>query len=263
MRTTLPLTNHSVILTVSSLLLISSLLTTSELQAAEQKSATKTDTTSEEKNTGWSGELSIGFNRNAGNVNTKSNNLGLKLKKEAAPWRYRILGEGSTMDVSNRRITEKYTLDGQADYVLPNENYWFGYAAYDSNKFARIDKRFVELAGYGMKLINSPKQKLTTQIGLGTRQSTYTDNFGKDNETMAHFGSIYNVQLTDNTTFTEDFMTNPGSKNRFALSTTSLQVKMSKKTSLKLSYNAAYNSKDFPNTKHTDTTSNVSFVVGF
>lgn len=228
-----------------------------------QAQAVDTGESAETNSSDWAGELSLSISSMAGNVETKSASLGLKLDKETLPWRYHVAAQGSASEVADTRIAEQYLADLQADYVLPSKNYWFGYAGYDSNKFASIDKRFAEIVGYGMNVIDSPQQKLGMEVGMGARQSTFTDDLGRDNETIGHLGVEYSLQLTDNTQLTENFVVQPGAENTFTLSDTSLEVGMSKKTSIKLTYGYTHNSKVFPDTKKTDTSTNVSFVVGF
>ena len=220
-------------------------------------------TTDESANTGWQGEISMGINSMNGNVDSKNANLGVKLDKNVLPWRYHVLAKASAADVSDTRISEQYQAAFQTDYVLPNEHYWFGYAGYDSDKFASIDKRFTEAAGYGFNIITTPKQKLDLELGLGARQSTYTGDYGKEYEAIAHTNTEYSLKLTDNTTFSETLVMQPSNKNTFTHADTSLQVAMSKKTSLKLTYGYNHNSEVFPGTKKTDTTTSANIVIGF
>lgn len=247
----------------STLLLVSTLGSSPMLWAADKETPIGKAPEAQAENGGWTGKLSFGVSSTTGNVETQSANAGLKLNRETLPWRYRIEAKANAMDVQDTRISESYLADFQADYVLPNKNYWFGYAGYDSNEFARLDKRFVEIAGYGMKALETPKQTLGLEVGLGARQSTYTGDFGKENEAIGHLGAEYSLQLTDNTKLTENLVYQPGAENSFTMSDTALNVAMSKKTSIELTYGYTNNSKVFPNTKKTDTTSGVNWVIGF
>jgi putative salt-induced outer membrane protein len=101
------------------------------------------------------------------------------------------------------------------------------------------------------------------EVGLGARQSTFTEDLGKENEAIGHLGADYSLQLTDNTKLTENLVIQPGAENTFTMSDTALEVGMSKNTSIKLNYGYTNNTKVFPDTKKTDTTSGVSLVVGF
>lgn len=246
-------------------LLAVTLSITTSLQAAEtdkaaapagKESATPADTS-------WKGALELGISNMTGNVETKSANVGLQLNRETLPWRYRVAAKGSTMDALNTRVSENYLADLQADYVLPNKNYWFGYAGYDSNKFAAIDSRFVEIVGYGMNVVNTPKQKLDMELGLGGRQSTFTGTLGDEKGAIGHLGAEYSLQLTDNTKFTENLVVQPGAANTFTLSDTALNVGMSKNTSLKLGYSYTNNSDVFPGIKKTDARTSANIVIGF
>ncbi|SEB14198.1 putative salt-induced outer membrane protein [Thiothrix caldifontis] len=245
------------------LLLVSTLGLSQTLLAADKEVPIGKASEKQAESTGWTGEISVGINSMSGNVDTKSANIGLQLNRETLPWRYRIAATADAMDVSDTRISESYLADFQADYVLPNKNYWFGYAGYDSNKFARIDKRFAEIAGYGMNVIDTPKQTLGMELGLGARQSTFTEDFGKENEAIGHLSADYSLQLTDNTKLTENVVVQPGSENTFTMSDTALEVGMSKNTSLKLSYGYTNNSKVFADTKKTDTNTSVNLMIGF
>lgn len=260
-------TQHHVSRNKSITLLTTSLLA-STLLAAPVLFATEKDKPSDkaaptETSTDWTGEFSFGINSMSGNVDTKSGNVGLNLNRETLPWRYRVAAKADAMDVSDQRISESYLLDLQADYVLANKNYWFGYAGYDSNQFARIDKRFVEIVGYGTNLIDSPKTKLDVEVGMGARQSTFTEDLGKENEAIGHLGVDYSLQLTENTKLTENLVIQPGSENTFTTSDTALEVGMSKNTSIQLNYGYTNNTRVFPDTKKTDTTSGVSLVMKF
>ncbi|MGB3916447.1 DUF481 domain-containing protein [Thiothrix litoralis] len=238
-------------------LLAVTLSVTTSLQAAE------TDKAIEPADNGWKGALELGISNTTGNVETKSANVGLQLNRETLPWRYRVAAKASSMDALGTRVSEDYLLDLQADYVLPNKNYWFGYAGYDSNKFASIDSRYVEIFGYGMNVVDTPKQKLDMELGLGGRQSTFTGTLGDEKGAIGHIGVEYSLQLTDNTKFTENLVVQPGSANTFTMSDTALEVGMSKNTSLKLGYSYTNNSDVFPGIKKTDATTSANIVIGF
>lgn len=215
---------------------------------------------------GFTGSISLSLNNSTGNVKSQGFDFGLDLNREVLPWRYRVGAEAKNAKNKGTTIKESYFADFQTDYVLPDgDSYWFGYLSAEQNKFASIDRRLVEAAGYGTALMKTPKQTLTGDIGLGARQSAYTPAAVRadEREGIAYFGLGYQNQLTDNTRFNEDVTLIPGSEFTYAQSTTALEVAMSKKTSIKLSYEVKHNSKVSAGFEKTDASTKASIVFGF
>ncbi len=218
----------------------------------------------EAPDTSWKGSLELGLSSMKGNADNTSLTMGLNLNRNSIPWRSRIAAQGNKMENDGVTLAESYMADYQLDYVLPNDHYWFGYAGYDSNKFAAIDQRFVEIVGYGSGLVTDKKKySLDAEMGLGSRQSKFTNGLGESNEAIGHLGVIYSLQVTDNTKFSENLVIQPGSDNSYTTSQTALEVAMSKKTALKLSYSLESNTDVFPGFEKTDASTTASIVVGF
>ena len=211
----------------------------------------------------WKGSVELGFSKSTGNVETTDANFGLTLDKQTAQWRQTAAIKGDKLESKTTTLSERYMTDYKAAYILSSKNYWFGYAGYDANELAAIDKRFVEAFGYGAHLLNSPTKTLEGEIGLGARQTTYTNDLGKDNEAIAHVSLKYAQQLTENTKFTQDLVLHPGTDNSHTTSRTGIQVGMSKNTALKVNYEVQNNTKVFEGVEKKDTSTHVNLVVGF
>ena len=214
---------------------------------------------------GFKGSFELGFDSASGNSERFSLTGAMNLAFKNLPWTYNFNANTAVAEEGDERVEENYLADFQIEYAVSNsENYWFGYTSLEKNEFRGIEQRLVEVLGYGATLLKTPGTLLQSDIGIGLRQSSYTDKArGDEDETIGYLGLHYNQEITDNTSFIQHLTFIPGTENDFLLSNSALEVKMSEQTAINLSYVVARNSKVSEGVEKTDTSTNVSFVYNF
>lgn len=212
---------------------------------------------------GWSGQALAGLVLSTGNTESSSLTAGLTVRHVGEKWRHTGTGNLYFAENAGTRIAERYGLSHKLDYLINPQSYAFNFVSYDKDEFANIKDRVADVVGYGRKLINTDKHTLNVEIGGGARKTTYTSTAEKSNEAVKHFGLKYAGRLTKNTTLTEDILVQAGNKNTFSESVTALNVAMSQKVMLSVSYTVRNNSKVLGTLKKADTITSVNLVTNF
>lgn len=222
-----------------------------------------TDGTGEKAPEGWSGQASAGLVASTGNAENSSITVGLDAKYTKQPWRHTITANIYFAENEGERSAERYALGHKLDYHLNDKSYVFNFLSYDSDKFANIDSRVADVVGYGRNLVANEKHQLDAELGLGLRQTKFTNGDPDTEETVGHLGLHYNGKLTKTTSLSEDLQVQGGSDNIYTQSVTGLNVAMTEKLSLGLNYTVNNNSDVPAGFKKTDTVTSVNLVADF
>ncbi|MGH8372503.1 MAG: DUF481 domain-containing protein, partial [Gammaproteobacteria bacterium] len=211
---------------------------------------------------GWQGSVSLGYLHTTGNSNTVSlNGKGLAGYK-SGNWQDSLALTALNASQDNVRTAESYEGSGQSNYSFTENNYLFGAIDYLSDRFSGYDKRTTEVAGYGRRLLNSDTQQLGIELGVGARQTHFTDN-------TSHSGFIerlalnYLWQFSEKSNFSENLSEEHGTDNTFTQSVTALTTNLAGAFALSVSYTVKHNSTVLPGFKNTDTVTAISLVYSF
>lgn len=212
---------------------------------------------------GWSGKGSAGLVVSTGNTENNSVNLGLNVTYINDPWRHTVAATTYFAENNGEKEAERYAISHKANYSMGDRGYVFNFLSYDSDEFANIDSRLADVVGYGRNLIDTEKHNLDVELGVGYRQTRFTNNDPDSDETVGHAGLNYIGQITPTTTLTENLLIQGGSDNIFTESVTALNVKMTDKLSLSLNYTVRNNSEVAAGREKTDTVTSINLVTGF
>ena len=212
---------------------------------------------------GWSGTALAGVVLSTGNTESSSTTAGATVRHVGAKWRHTGTISVYLAENANTSTAERYGVSHKLDYLINPQSYAFNFASVDKDEFANIKHRVADVVGYGRKLISTEKHNLNVELGLGGRKTAYIGSTDNSNETVKHLGIKYAGRLTKNTSLTEDILIQSGNKNTFTESVTALNVAMSQKLSLSVSYTVRNNSEVPGNLKKTDTITSVNLVSNF
>lgn len=211
---------------------------------------------------GWQGSVAFGYLHTTGNSNTTSLNGKALAGYKRGNWLDSLSFAALNASQDNVRTAESYEANGQSDYSLSDNDYLFGMADYLSDRFSGYDRQTTEAAGYGRRLVNTDTQQLGVELGVGARQSRFTDDTS-DSGVIERLALNYLWKFSENSNFSENLSVEHGSENTVTQSVTALTANLAGNFALSVSYTVKHNSTVLPGFKNTDTITAVSLVYGF
>lgn len=221
--------------------------------AATRKAATKE---------GWQGSVSLGYVATTGNTNTRSANTQAMAAYRKGNWANLLSLQ--SLDASTGGVTTSDSLDvsGQSEFSLTKTNYLFGLLDYLRNTIAGYRRRTAEILGYGRRLITTSTQQLDLELGIGARQTHFTDSTGKS-RFIERIAINYLWKFTDKSNFSQTLGVEYGTDNTYMQSVTALTTNLAGNFALSVSYTVNHNTRPQPTFKSTDTLSSMSLVYTF
>jgi putative salt-induced outer membrane protein len=187
------------------------------------------------------GTVALGYLATSGNTSTSNTNGTFKATWDPGrTWTHtwtafliRARAAGNTVADS-----ESAGYMAQRDY---GKGFIFGAADWRQDAFSGYDRQSVEVVGYGRKLIDSDRQLLSWQGGIGRRQASVVDNTSF-NDTIIRGGLDYTYYLSENSQFVQRLLLEHGSNNQYFESLSSIKGTLRGNLSLALSYIIKHNS---------------------
>ena len=210
----------------------------------------------------WNGEAEIGFIMTRGNTETDTLNAKLQLENVHEKWLHKI--GVKTLQSSDRTETTAESYEGlfRSEYKLSDDDFLFGSFRYEDDRFAGYDQRTTEVVGYGYRVLNTDKVKLSLEAGVGARQTEATDDTS-DDEGILRAGIDYSWNISKTSSLSEDLFVEHGKDNTFTESVTEFKVRINSKLAMKLSLTVKNDSAVIAGTKNTDSKTAVTLVYDF
>lgn len=235
--------------------------TTNNSSQTSDKSAASKSTTAKAASP-WGGEAEIGILMTRGNTHTDSQNIKLGVRYKKDKWEHKLKLE--SLRASNNGVVsaDRFSALFRSTYQVGLKSYAFGDLRHVNDRFSGIDSRNIEVVGYGRKLYRSPSIKWDAEVGVGARQTHYTDDT-RQNDGIVRLATDLEWKFTPTSEFKQHLFVETGSDNTMTQSTTSLSVKINSSLAMKLGLDVQNNSKVPIGKKHTDTTTSVTLVYDF
>lgn len=240
----------------------STLLACSAVLAAASNNAFAEETETKKL---WSGDLEFGYVDTSGNTEETNVKGKADINREKDKWRYKLLFDAVNSEANGERSAEKYFVSNRLAYQFNENDFAFGYAAYDEDKFSGFDYQATIAAGYGRRLINEDTMHWDVEIGPGYRITKVDDNSTEDDseELIVRLYTNYVWDFSDTAAFSQSVNVESGADNTITKSVTALKVQVVGNFSLKLSYTVKY-TEEVPNSnKHADTETAVTAAYSF
>ena len=247
---------------------------------------------------GWSGAGEAGLSFASGN--TKSQNLNAKLdfKFNDDQWKddFYLLAQRnksnitvatidtstsppSIVNVSKYDLTaNRYEAGASLGYKLDERSYIVGAGRYEHDEFSPYDYQYILSIGYGYQVLKNASDELAFEIGPGYKvvQPTSYDVVNpnpppvllrvkpdSDSNIVARGKIEYKHSFSDAVSFTDVFVVEAGSGNKFFQNDAGLAVKMSDKLALKAGLQTRHNSEVVGGFKKTDELFTTNLVYNF
>lgn len=211
---------------------------------------------------GLSGAAEFGMVVTSGNSDNSTVNGKFSVVNDIEKWLHS--GKLSVVNTESENVTtaERYVLKLKSNYKLGDNQFLFGALTHDVDEFSGFDYQTSVVAGYGRKLHDTDKYKLSVEIGPGYRTSKLKTG-GDDSEGILHLGADAKYTFNEATFIETSLTIDSGSDQTITELDVGYVNKLSSALALKLGYNVK-NSSDVPvGTKKTDTITSVSLLYSF
>ena len=212
---------------------------------------------------GWSGKGEFGLVSTTGNSDTFSLNLGLEFLYNSEKWRHRFAASALKSEDDGEKTAQRYDLGAQSDYKLSKKSYIFGALRYDNDDFSAYEDQFTVSTGYGRQILDSKKQQLRMEAGIGYRSATVAET-GVTEDGVIFRGMLdWGWQITESTKLGERFLIESGSDNTYMQNDLGLTVAINSRFALGVAFQVRHNSDVPPGVDKTDTQTSVNLVYNF
>ena len=230
-----------------------------------ESTAENADQETEEKPL-WGGSLGFSYLSTAGNTDTQSFGLDLKIDRRASPWGVKVRGKFNRAEENDLLTAERYFLMIQGLRGASKRMDVFAALSGEQDRFAGVDFRVVVASGVEWKALLGPEHLLDIDLGL-----TWTDETGLVPELDDSFlGGLlgldysWNLSQTAKLTQTATFFFNFDQTDDWRLTTdTGVQAQVIQRLAVKLSYEIRYRNQPLAIFKSTDTIAKASVVLSF
>lgn len=207
--------------------------------------------------------VGLGIVVTTGNTRTKNINFKGDVVYTPGHWRHKLHASALNASTKGQTTAERYYATGSSRYNFTKNNYAFGQAVYDNNRFSGFNYLITETLGYGRNLINRPALTLDVEAGGGLRQSRIIATGQTQNEGVAQAAGNLSWNLSDTSTFSEELSTVIGKKRSVSRSVTSLKMQLVGNLAADISYTVQYTSSVPPGFVKSYTQTSVTLVYTF
>ena len=222
----------------------------------------------------WSGDIGVGLLFKRGNTNSDSTNANANMSRDGEKWRHTFKAEANNEKEEDPdteqyfRTDENYFASYKLDRKLGEEakNYLFNVLTYKKDNFSGYHYEASYALGLGRRWIESDLQTLDAEFGPGYRvkcldpQDTYFSCQDSEEDAIARIALKYELRVSDNTTFKEDFSSEIGEEGADTRAETSLTTSINSSFALRLRHLLEHDSSAPEGTKETDHTFSVGVV---
>lgn len=234
---------------------------------------------------GWDGDVQFGALATFGETDTSAVSANTVFSYKGISWEHeidaryyysasevltpRLDSDGEVMrDAQNKEITDmsrsttsnRRYLSAETRFFFAPHYYTFVAANVDKDTPADLDIEKRQVAGGGYKLYRSKKDYISAEIGAGNRRRVEFSE-GSDQEAIGYFGLRVKRKLAGTLSFYFDLDSDFGSDDRYTEIETSLSWKLRDPVSIKLKYEARFNSTFFDPINTYDTGLQAAFTV--
>lgn len=210
----------------------------------------------------WSGKLALGYLATSGNTDSSSLNTAAEIGYVHGDWTHLLDATAIKADENNESTAEAYKVGWKSELSFSEHDFLFGRLTWRKDLFSGYDQQFSQTVGYGRRIIETPKHRLSLEIGGGARQSDLSDGT-RESETILRGGGLYRWNITETSRFTQEISVESGETNTYAESITALRTRVLGDLALVASYTIKNNSDVPVGTEKTDTYTAISLEYAF
>lgn len=209
------------------------------------------------------GNVALGYLATSGNTDSTNFNTTFDVKWDLdGPWRHDWKALAINARTDGVTTAEAQAAGYKAQRDFSEMSYVFFSGDWRQDRFSGYDRQVTEAIGYGNRLIDTDRQTLALEAGLGAKQSDLITGEELD-EAIVRGGLDYVLRINDTSEFNQKLLLEQGEDNRYTESTTALKTRIVGNLAVVLSY-VIKNNSDVPvGIEKTDRFTAVSLEYGF
>lgn len=215
------------------------------------------------KPNGWSGTVAGGYIKSSGNSDSGAATFKLGADYTLLPWTNSFNFSATNATEDNRTTEERYALGDKLKFNFNAVDYSFASFNYDSDRFAGITERYAEAVGYGRRLLQTERQILDLELGVGANQEKTQGEDSLSTQFIGLVGGKYIYEFSPTSEFSQSLRTEIGTKNTFINPVSELRLTIVGRLYATLDYEVRYNTTAPEGTVHTDTITSINFGYDF
>jgi len=209
------------------------------------------------------GAVSLGYLATTGNTDSKNANASMKATWDLdGPWKHDWNALAINARTNGITTAESYSAGYKALRDFSETSYLFFSTDWRQDVFSGYDRQASQAIGYGRRLIDTERQKLSLEGGAGAKQSDLT-NDGDLDETIIRGGLDYLLNISESSAFTQKLLIEQGDENRYTESTSALKARIVGNIALVFSIVIKDNSDVPVGIENTDRFTSVSLEYAF
>jgi putative salt-induced outer membrane protein len=209
------------------------------------------------------GAAALGYLATSGNTDSTNANASFKLDWDrGGPWLHGWTALAVNASTDGATTAEAYAAGYKGRREFSETTYLFATGDWRQDRFSGYDKQTTEAVGYGRRLIDTDRQTLALEGGIGAKQSTLSDGTNLD-EGIVRGGLDYILHISDTSDFTQKVLLEIGDENRYTEFVSAIKAKLVGDLALVASYTVKKNSDVLPGIEETDTFTALSLEYGF
>lgn len=210
----------------------------------------------------WAGKAKLGYLATSGNTENSTLNSGFEVGYKAGKWSHLFKAAAINSSENNVTTAEAYDAGWKSERNMSDKDFLFGRLDWRKDRFGGFDTQFSQTVGYGRRLIDTDKHKLSAEAGVGARQSDLQDGT-TESETIFRGGMDYKWSFSENAHFSQGLAVESGSKNTYLESVSAVSAQLVGNLALVASYTVKHNTDVPPLTEETDTYTALSLEYVF
>ena len=209
--------------------------------------------------------LDLGYVKATGNTNVTTLSLGDELSFKVGRWEFKEIGAVVYGRTGDSTTAEQIRVGGRADVQVVSLLHLFVGVTYERNRFAGISRRFEEVAGVGLRLINRPATVWSLEAGSSSNQQRSTAGLSTG-FLAVRLATLFRHNFTNTAYFQEsaDWVPNLETKGDWrANSETAVVAAIAGRVALKVSYSVRVDNQPEPGFQKSDRILTTAVQIAF
>lgn len=212
------------------------------------------------------GQSELGYLQTSGNTKTQTLNAKLKVSQFISAWENTYAVEALNASQSEQASAEKYAAKLQGNRLFTAKDYGLALLSYEDDRFSGFDYEATTAVGYGRKLIDDSRMKLSFEASPGVRITQVQDS-EQETESILRAAGNFEYAFTDTSKFEQTLATEGGADRIITKSVTALSSQIVGSLAMKLSLAVKNNSDPAvlaaEPLRNTDVETAITLVYGF
>ena len=220
----------------------------------------------------WSGEGELGAFQSSGNTESVGVAAALRLAREGIDWTHSIRLRADYQRQNGSTSREQFAASYEPRWQFDENIFAYGLAQYERDRIQGFSSRYSVSGGFGYRVIDNPKLKLSLKAGPAYRVTDFTDGTSAD-RLAGLVGLDFDWQMLDRLKLTQDVeaLAETGGEatlifdgaNTTINLVTGLDFRVSNRLRSRLSYKVEYDSNPPAGSEGTDTLTRATLIYGF